>query len=694
MSDVQQRKFLVSTLLYVFILAACQGSLPEPTQSIAEIPTKTILPSSKSTLTSTPSLTPTTTYTPPPTETPLPTSTQTTTPTATNVSMNASNIHYLAEDFSINPSIFRGQIRDAYWSHDDQYIILISSRGIHLLNSETMEEEAFFKDLIPRGEIQSNLLLTYSSESFGWINLSTLHFESINLTSPEFEGRVIPVSINHGGDMLAAIDENEPDNLVVYSFPEISLIEKIKIIHKNGIKAILNILFSPDDTAIFLHIKRSDQRDGLLRVDLENPTMITDLSVELWLSNLEISPEGNRLAYFADQAVIRTAATGNLWSTLSTSFPSKVENQRVYFNGRTMSFRDNYSLGIAYTYRSNNPQSTVLVWDIDTGQVLKTFDHLPGEVTAFDFSHDGLSFLVATDDGLIRLYDQHGNESIKSEPYDTGGTPDFSPNGKLIAIPSAQGIQIFDIEKDKFTSLFGDFPAGRLTSVKFLDQSTLSVSGFSNLGTSFTEIWNIQTEEMIRSFVGFDCIFSFNKTRLACEDKYVQVLDVELGLILGSFGTANQTFDFQLSPDGQQLAICSYKYSWGEEAIFSEAVGLWDIKSGTRIRNLLKDGPACGKLAFSLSGDYLISSAGAIWSLPEGDLIGIFEGQPYGTITLSQSNDFFLFENRLIEFPSGQVLGEIRFSEDPSLIRFSDDGDYLIVLANQTITYWRVIKLR
>jgi hypothetical protein len=59
---------------------------------------------------------------------------------------------------------------------------------------------------------------------------------------------------------------------------------------------------------------------------------------------------------------------------------------------------------------------------------------------------------------------------------------------------------------------------------------------------------------------------------------------------------------------------------------------------------------------------------------------------------MAQGNDFFLFDNALIEIPSGVELGKLQFNGNPIAMRFTEDGYYLVVLTNQELTFWRVIQ--
>ena len=691
----------VQVFVWIFmgwLMTACRFTSSEPvplsTQSSQAIASET------ATLILVPSETahPTHTRTPAPTRTPSPTVTPSITPTptvtATYSPIDALNAGSLQLDYSQPDWFIRGKIQSVAWTADDQYVVLRTDKGLHLLDPTTLAEAAVFQGFTPKATNAADLIIAAKGETLGWIDMTTLAFHEINFPGPDFGWTWTPVAINPAGSILAIGDPGQADSLSLFSFPDATLISHIQLKHEKGIRYINKIFFSPDGTQLYVEIGRTDERHSLMRIDLDNPGGGQDLAMELrGFNDLCISPDGERLAYFNDVLpMVRIASNGSLWSSLGMRFPTLIDNVEVNFEGREMSFRDGNSLGIAYSNWGSSSRTMVLVWDINSGKILKTYDHTPGEVIAFEFSNNKDLFILASRDGIIRTYNPDGEEIAASAPYDIPGDVDISPDGRLAAVPSVQGVQIYDLEIGEIVQSVGHYPGSVRINTQFLDHNTLVVSVYPSGMDSYTELWQLDPLERIRKFDISSCRFNANGDVLACESKYIQVLGAELGNITGSFGTADQTYDYQLSPDGGYLAICSANYGGnGDDTVYAEAIGLWALSTATRIRNLLMDGPACGKMAFSPQGDFLVSAAGGIWEVPTGDLVGSFEGRPSGSVVMGPGNDLFLFDQTLLAFPSGDILGEIKYPGRPLVIRFSSDGVHLMVLSEGLLNFWRVM---
>ena len=691
-------KFTVWILIFA-VLGACQSSPPDTAQPGGQASQ----PPPSSTLTETlfPSPTPspvpssTATSTPAPSLTPTPSETATPTATATYAPLDSGNVSGLKLDFSLPDWFIRGQVQSAGWTQEDRYILLETDKGLHFLEPDTLVEAAVLRGFIPKSSAASGMVIAAKDSTLGWVDLDTLTFHEIDIPGPEYGWAWTPLAVNPDGTVLAVNDLEQADSLVLYSLPAGEMLNRIQLMHPNGVRRIYQVLFSPDGNRLYVDFERTDGRQSLASVDLEQPDRQTELAVELTgFDDLHISPDGKRLAFFGyDLPTVLVASSGDLWSTQGMRFPTLIDNVKVYFSGRELSFRDSDSLGIAYTSSGGTPRTMVLVWDINTGAIIQTYAHTPGNVNAFDFSHDGERFTLAGREGRVQVYDREGSEIAASEPYDLRGEVDISPDGRLAAVPSIQGVRISDLETGEVVQVVGEYPGARWINAHFSSPDTLVVSVYPSSGDGFTELWRLDPLERVRKFDISGCRFSADRSVLACESKYIQVLEAERGSIIGSFGTAYQTHDYRLSPDGRYLALCSASYGSNDEpAVYSEAVGLWDLSTSTRVRNLLMDGPACGLLAFSPQGDYLVSSTGGIWHIPDGELVGQFQGFPWGRVTTGPANDLLLFEQDLIEIPTGRVIGQVDLEHRPQVIRFTDDGIFLVVLAQGELYYYRVME--
>lgn len=648
---------------------------PSPTETLdlASIPTSTIAP----TLTSTPA--------------PTITSSPSVTPSPTAARINTTNAPGL-KPYQIYPVPFlQGEIRSAAWAPGERAIILHTTKGIHLLDPNSLQELTFYPGLLPLGESESGLILTKTEATLGWIDLNSGKYQAFSIPNFATDVEPLPISLNPQGDTLVTVDMEHKDTLIFYRFPGLEVQQELTITHEKGVRSVNQILFTLDGEDLFLEILRRDGRLGLILLNLDNPGITVDMGVENSFRELTPNPSGEFLAYQSDTPTVRKISTGTLWNTLSASFTGTLQNNSVEYVATSISFQDDNSLAVSYRSVSRNPESIVIMRDINSGQTIQTYTGIPGRVISLDFSSDGSLFLITTEEGFVRIYNQQGQEVLTSDRYDIKHNMDISPDGQWVAVPTHKGIEIYDPTQGLVTQTFGDYPSTDHIDAIFVDQETLAISVYPYVGEPYTELWDIKNGELLNRYNLANCSFSTNGDYIACSSRSVQVLDLERGLLIGNFGRANQTFYFQLSPYGRYLAICSYEMSPDKQVIsYQNVIWLLDIISGTRMRDLFKEGPACGKLAFTNSGLFLVAASGGIWSIPEGELKSVFNGSPEAEIIMHPNSNLFMIENRIIAIPSGQELGQIEVTDHPLSIRYTTDGTRLVILTENELSYLRV----
>src|SRR5262249_15126769 len=84
-------------------------------------------------------------------------------------------------------------------------------------------------------------------------------------------------------------------------------------------------------------------------------------------------------------------------------------------------------------------EGTAKIWDVTTGQELRTFHGVSGMSAAF--STDGRYFAAATGDDTVRLWDAATGQEVRTfrGPTDEIRSVVFSPNGRLLASASYSG---------------------------------------------------------------------------------------------------------------------------------------------------------------------------------------------------------------------------------------------------------------
>ena len=101
---------------------------------------------------------------------------------------------------------------------------------------------------------------------------------------------------------------------------------------------------------------------------------------------------------------------------------------------------------------SGSEDGTVRIWDVQTGGVIRTFDHHPANYFAASISSDGAMVALGTYDGTVRLCDVRTGERNSIKMYDGEVTAiEFSPINSRRFISSSTGgiVRQWDIDGDQ-----------------------------------------------------------------------------------------------------------------------------------------------------------------------------------------------------------------------------------------------------
>ncbi|MEH2316851.1 MAG: ribosome assembly protein 4, partial [Nostoc sp.] len=184
---------------------------------------------------------------------------------------------------------------------------------------------------------------------------------------------------------------------------------------------------------------------------------------------------------------------------------------------------------------------TIKIWDVSSGQLLKTLTGHSSEVYSVAYSPNGQQLASASYDKTIKIWDVSSGQLLKtltghsSEVYSVA----YSPNGQQLASASY----------DK--------------TIK---------------------IWDVSSGQLLKTLTGhsstvFSVAYSPNGQQLASAsaDKTIKIWDVSSGQLLKTLtGHSNWVYSVAYSPNGQQLASASY----------DKTIILWDLD----FENLLLSG--------------------------------------------------------------------------------------------------------
>jgi Tol biopolymer transport system component len=250
--------------------------------------------------------------------------------------------------------------------------------------------------------------------------------------------------------------------------------------------------------------------------------------------------------------------------------------------------KDIWGLAISHDGKTlasaHRTEKVVKLWDLSTGQLLKTLEGHLDELRSVSFSPDGKYIATGSADKTVKLWSMKDKKLVHtfSEHTDTVTSVMFSHDGTFLAGASDdETIIIWSLRERKVVKTLKGH-SGQVLSIAFSpnDEVLVSSSGedrFTNEHEDSIKIWNLKTGQILHTLTGH----------------------------------VDWVWDVDISPDGTKIASCSY----------DQEVRLWDITTG----NLLGIGEGHSKsvfsVAFSPDGKTLLSGSDdgtlKVWQTPD-----------------------------------------------------------------------------
>ena len=282
-----------------------------------------------------------------------------------------------------------------------------------------------------------------------------------------------------------------------------------------------------------------------------------------WIRSLTFSPDGTTLASASFDKTVKLwdIRTGECLKTLQGH--GRVNSVSISPDGKTLA--------------SGSHDKTVTLWDIRTGECLKTFQGHTDTVRSVEISSDGRIIASGSSDKTIKLWDIRSGECLKTLRGHTNKVLSvaISPdNITLVSGSSDQTIKLWDIRSGEgLKTLRGH--TNRIRSVAISSNCVILASvGYDQQ----VKIWDIKTGECLKTlqehtdWLRSVAISPDGATLLSgSDDQTVKLWDINTGECLKTLrGYINSIRSVSISPD--RTAIVS-----GNE---DQTVKLWDIRTG------------------------------------------------------------------------------------------------------------------
>ncbi|NET35645.1 MAG: AAA family ATPase [Cyanothece sp. SIO1E1] len=270
----------------------------------------------------------------------------------------------------------------------------------------------------------------------------------------------------------------------------------------------------------------------------------------------------------------------------------------------------------------------IRLWNLQTGQVLRTLREHRGGIFSVAFHGNGQILASGSEDRTIKLWDLQTAQTIKTLRGHQAAVSSvaFGPDSQILASGSEdQTIQLWNVQIGQTLRTLRGHQAA-VWSMAFNPQGTvLASSSFDDTA----RLWDVQTGDCLKILQGhqawvFSVIFSPDGSTLVSTsaDQTIRLWCTHTGaclktlLVPGSYASA-----ITLSPDGQLLAgVCA-----------DRLVRVWDIGTGECLSTLAGHTSFMWAIAFNSNGQILASGGDdetiQLWDVTTGDCLRILQSQ-------------------------------------------------------------------
>ncbi len=440
-------------------------------------------------------------------------------------------------------------------------------------------------------------------------------------------------------------------------------IGRISAFARWGDGIIHDFTWSPDGSVLALATSI-----GIHFYDAHTFQLVREMSTGAQVHHVAFSPDGTVLLSISRATQLWRVADGALLHTFYLNLP-ELPDEKVPFPLVDAVFSPDGSL-IASQSESWQ-HNMVHLWQVSTGELLRSLEGHTGWIQAIAFSPDG-TLLASVGQQAVRVWNV-----ADGMPWVTLGcdseTSDiaFSPDGKLLASTAGHTIQLWQVSN--WSPLLKiESPDRSMNSVAFSPDGILLASGARD---GAIRVWRVSDGTLLYTLTGHALIvgriaFSPDRERLAsvAVDRQVLVWQVADGTLLHRLdGHSREIERVIFSPDGTILAAAGYNHvharrvadgalltemeKWlGAEVAFisgeltlafskNNDVQLWRVSVGMRINNFPNAGT---RAVISPSGNWLVSAHNSVvylWRIADESLWCSLKGHTHDVVWMVFSPD-------------------------------------------------------
>jgi WD40 repeat protein len=280
---------------------------------------------------------------------------------------------------------------------------------------------------------------------------------------------------------------------------------------------------------------------------------------------------------------------------------------------------------------SGSWDNSLKLWDINSGQQIRSFKGHSDNVNAVAFSPNGKLALSGSMDDTLKLWEVNSGREIRSfkEHSDDVNAVAFSPDGKLALSGSSNTLKLWEVNSGREIRSFKGHSL-YVYVVAFSPDGKLALSGSID---NTLKLWKVNSGQEIRSFKGYSG--SVNSVAFSPDGKLVlsgsldntlKLWEVNSGREIRYFkGHSRHVNAVAFSPDGK-LAL---------SGSMDDTLKLWEVNSGREIRHFKGHSSSVNSVAFSPDGKLALSGSrddsSRLWNVQTGEeivqMIGFDDGE-------------------------------------------------------------------
>ncbi|MDE0637515.1 MAG: WD40 repeat domain-containing protein [Candidatus Poribacteria bacterium] len=600
---------------------------------------------------------------------------------------------YLPEGAKVR--IGKGSVNDIAFSPDNTQLAVGSSIGIWIYDRQSGKELALLTEHTSRVSsvcFSADGTQLASGSYDHTIMLWDLQSSEIIATLSGHTGSVYSVAFSPDGKTLAS---GSSDSTIRLWDIHTGKIKTTLTGHK---RSVYSVAFSPDGNTLV-----SGSRDEFIRCwDVKTGEPIRTIAGHVdRVSGVIISPDGEKLAsYGYDEKIhVWNAKTGEFLTSLVPNYEGvNTDRERIY---SIAFFSDSHTL------ISGSNDGTIRVWDINKKQIKFTHNGNGRRTYTVKFNPKGNTFASYGSDNTIGIWDIATGKLVQTFNGHTVGSVGFAmyaSHGRTLACLLSTGdFQLWDTNTHTLIKTVNT-ELNRITCTAYSPDNVTYACGNSEgalaiLDADSGEQYHIIMEAHTARITSV--AFNADGSILAScgYDKVVRLWSAHTGNLINSFiGHEQNIYDLAFSPSGNMLISAG-----------SGTIRMWDVSTGKTVKTIENFADRINKVAYSPSGNMIVSSSSddiiRFWDAKTGEHIkSITPKKPTISVAFSpdgrtlasshhgETNLWDQGEINLWDIDTGELKKTlIGHTEYISTIVFSPDGKTLMSSGSDcTMIFWEI----